>query len=84
MRYRLVELQEDVGPYQKGQTWAEPDLEHAATLMRQAYESPQRMRELGERAAQTIRQHYSPTRVGQLLGARVRAIVADLSQNAER
>lgn len=84
VRYRLVELQEDVGPYQKGQTWAEPDLQHAATLMRQAYESPQRMHELGERAAQTIRQHYSPTRVGQLLGARVRTIVAGLRQNAER
>ena len=75
--YRLVELVEDIGPYQKGQTWAEPDQQQAAELMRQAFESPQHMRELGERAAQTIRQRYSPLRVGKLLGERVQAIVAD-------
>lgn len=74
--YRLVELDEDIGPYQKGQTWAEPDLQQAADHMRKAFDSPQLARRLGEQAAQTIRQRYSPKRVGQLLGRRVQAIVA--------
>lgn len=74
--YRLVELSEDIGPYQKGQIWAEPDQQQAVELMRQAFESPQRMRDLGERAAETIRQRYSPQHVGELLGERIRSIVA--------
>src|SRR5213075_2525779 len=32
--YRLVELEENVGPYQAGEVWAEPSVEHAADLMR--------------------------------------------------
>lgn len=76
--YRLVQLNEDIGPYQKGQTWAEPDQQQAAALMRQALESPQQMRQLGERAAQTIRQRYSPLRIGELLGERVQTIVSNM------
>lgn len=64
--YRLVELDEDIGPYQKDQTWAEPYLQQAADHIRKAFNSPQLVRRLGEQAAQTIRQRYSPRRGGQL------------------
>jgi glycosyltransferase involved in cell wall biosynthesis len=79
VNYRLVELDEDIGPYQKGQIWAEPDLPQAAEQMRLAFGSPQLTRCLGEQAAQTIRQRYSPQQAGQLLGNRVQAIVASMA-----
>jgi len=38
VRYKLVELEKDYGPYEKGIEWAEPDIEHAAELMRLVFE----------------------------------------------
>src|SRR5262249_33966906 len=38
VRYELVELSENIGPYQAGETWAEPSIEHAAELMRLVFE----------------------------------------------
>ena len=34
VKYDLVELERDYGPYGKGNVWAEPDVERAAQLMR--------------------------------------------------
>lgn len=36
--YTLVPIQEDCGPYHKGQRWAEPNLDQAAEYMRKLYE----------------------------------------------
>ena len=38
--YRLVELEENVGPYHAGEVWAEPSVEHAAELMRFVVDHP--------------------------------------------
>ncbi|HEV2762242.1 MAG TPA: glycosyltransferase, partial [Pyrinomonadaceae bacterium] len=38
VRFRLTEIEETVGPYEAGETWAEPSVEHAAQLMRHVYE----------------------------------------------
>ncbi len=72
--YQLVELVEDIGPYQKGQTWAEPDLQQAATHMSTLLSSPALAQQIGKRAAQTIRQRYSPQLAGHLLESRIKAI----------
>ncbi len=37
--YRLVPLEENYGPYTKGNRWAEPDIAHAARLMRLVFEN---------------------------------------------
>lgn len=75
--YRLVELSESVGPYEKGQIWAEPDLQEAAQRMRELADSPHLAKQIGERAAQTIRQNYSPQRVGEMLAQRIRTIATE-------
>ena len=38
VRYERVELERDEGPYPAGAVWAEPDIDHAASRMRQVFE----------------------------------------------
>jgi glycosyltransferase involved in cell wall biosynthesis len=58
--YQLIELSEDIGPYHKGQVWAEPDLLDAAQKMYEIYESPEKTAEISKEAKRTICTHYSP------------------------
>ena len=47
IRWRLIEIDRDHGPYRKGMTWADPDLDHAAEEMRRLVEDPALARRLG-------------------------------------
>jgi len=40
VKYKLVELKKDYAAYKKGNTWADPDVDHAASLMRFVFENP--------------------------------------------
>ncbi len=62
--YELVTLDRDHGPYQAGQTWAEPDLEHAARLMRRVVDDDAYRAQLGARARHTVRTEFSPRAAG--------------------
>jgi glycosyltransferase involved in cell wall biosynthesis len=77
--YRLVELQEDIEPYKKGNQWAEPDIDQAAQLMRLVYED----RDLAQRraacAAADIRKNHSSEVAGLAMAERLRQIGADSS-----
>ena len=57
--YRLVELEEDYGPYRKGQIWADADLHHAATQMKSVFENPGEASQKGACAARDIQRLYS-------------------------
>jgi len=72
--YDLVTLQEDVGPYARGQTWAEPDLDDAAAHMRRLVDDAAWRRQIGDCGRQTIREHFSPAAVGRLYRARLAVI----------
>ena len=65
-----------VGPegenYPAEGTWAEPDLEHAARLMREVWENPAEARKRGERARIDIAEHFSVSAVGQLARERLK------------
>jgi len=56
--YRLIELEEDYGPYKRGGTWADPDLDHAATQMRRVFENPDEAARIGRQAALDIQRMY--------------------------
>jgi len=58
VRYSLVTLERDYGPYQAGNVWADPDLEHAAWLMRYVLDNPQDARLRAQQAVQDIEQRY--------------------------
>lgn len=57
--------------YRPGWIWAEPDVDHAAAVMRHLYEHPDEGREKGQRAAAHIREYFSPQAVGKRMAARI-------------
>jgi glycosyltransferase involved in cell wall biosynthesis len=74
VRYRLVSLDRDVGPYRKGFYWAEPDLEHAAELMKKVSTNGELAVRVGEEARIEIRRNFSPAKAGELMKDRLKRI----------
>jgi glycosyltransferase involved in cell wall biosynthesis len=72
--YRLVELEENVGPYHEGEVWAEPSVEHAAELMRLVVDHPADAQARGRAARETIERDYSEERIAELVGQRLAII----------
>ena len=68
VKYDIVTLTEDYGPYFKGNYWADPSIDHAASLMQYVFENPQEAQQVGARAAQEIKSLLSP----QLLGTKIK------------
>ncbi|WHZ19786.1 MAG: Glycosyltransferase [Rhodanobacteraceae bacterium] len=57
--YRMVPLRRNDYPYWRGQQWAEPDIQHAARLMRQVFDDREFARSLGAKAAASICRTHS-------------------------
>lgn len=68
VRCDVVPIAEDHGPYRKGWVWADPDVGHAAELMRHVFEHRDEARRIGEQGARDIRRRYSHA----VIGARMR------------
>ncbi len=73
--FQLQKVQQSVGPYQKGNRWAEPDTKAAAQVMRALVESPVLGQEKGQKAAETIRSQFSAQRIGLLISEHLQARV---------
>ncbi len=67
--YTLVPVQPGQYPHGEGQSWAEPDIEHAAALMRQVVDAPQSVVALIATAPGDIRNGMSPQHSGAMLAA---------------
>ncbi|MBK8478666.1 MAG: glycosyltransferase family 4 protein [Opitutaceae bacterium] len=74
VRASLITLDRNVGPYAKGQTWADPDIEHAAWWMRRLVAEPALREQLGTGARTTIEQRFAPAVIGQRYRRRLEAI----------
>jgi glycosyltransferase involved in cell wall biosynthesis len=61
--YDLVALEQNVGPYARGEMWANPSIEHAAVLMRQVVDAPEAARALARRRAETWSERTRPMRL---------------------
>ncbi len=70
VRYQLVTLTEDAGPYPAGARWAEPDITHAAERMREVVEHTERAKARAERARTDIASQLSYDAVGRVLRER--------------
>ena len=79
VRYEMVRLKQDFPPYPRGSLWAEPDIDHAAELMRAVYEDPDRARQLGQRARGDILAYLSP----EVVGARIRERLAMVGRDKD-
>jgi glycosyltransferase involved in cell wall biosynthesis len=71
VNYRLVKIERDVGPYRAGQTWADPDIEHAAWLMRRVMDDDDLRARISQEAMRTVRADYSPEVIGRRIRARL-------------
>lgn len=73
--YELATLQEDFGPYKKGQHWAEPDINDAAEIMISlTTQKAPSLSILQEHAARTIRTHYGATHTASVINSRIKEI----------
>ncbi|HEV7363924.1 MAG TPA: glycosyltransferase family 4 protein, partial [Solirubrobacteraceae bacterium] len=69
--HELVPIGEDAEPYPPTGEWAEPDLDHAAALMREAVADPEAARARGERGQAEVRARYSPEAAGAAMAERL-------------
>jgi glycosyltransferase involved in cell wall biosynthesis len=74
VNYQLVQVGQDWGPYKAYQTWAEPDVHHAAQLMHNLVNNPEWRHSIAANGQQTIRNEYSPQVVGQMVKERLRSL----------
>jgi glycosyltransferase involved in cell wall biosynthesis len=71
--YRLIPVREACEPYPTTATWADPDLDEAAALMRTVVADPARAKRVGGQARRDIAEHHSPAARAPLLAARLAA-----------
>lgn len=75
INYSLVPVSDPEGNYcNDGQFWAEPEVEHAATLLRQIGNDKALRRRLGEAAARTIRLTFSHDAVALVISDRLKGL----------
>lgn len=74
VRFDLVELEHDYGPYKKGSVWAEPSIEDAAESMRRILDDEMLRNRLGQSAHASIKQHFSPAALGARMRSRLDAL----------
>ncbi|MBI5571856.1 MAG: glycosyltransferase family 4 protein [Desulfomonile tiedjei] len=74
VRYELVELKHNIGPYRKGYFWAEPDVDHAAKLMRRVMDCPGIADSIGKRGREKIKSDLSASKTGHLMRQRLQEI----------
>jgi glycosyltransferase involved in cell wall biosynthesis len=69
--YRMTVSERDCGYYRAGTEWGDPDLDHAAGLMRYVVDHPEIARSVGRAAAQKMRDEYSAEAVGRRIKDRL-------------
>lgn len=80
VHHRLVALARPSGPYPAGAVWAEPDVEHAATLMLELAHDPDRAAGRIGAARRRVQELYSPEAAGRRFRAEQQRLRATLSE----
>ena len=74
VRYNNLYLKEDVGPYEKGTIWANPDIEQAAFFMENIYKNYNKAIEVAKKAESDTLAYFSPDRIAGLIQKRLHVI----------
>jgi glycosyltransferase involved in cell wall biosynthesis len=69
--FSFVTIEDDVGPYKKGNRWADPDIEQASTYMRRLYQEPEYGRELAEKSQAYIQEKLGLEQAAALIKNRI-------------
>ncbi len=64
VRYRLVEIERDCGPYKKGGHWADPDLDHAAELLQHVFSNRTEAAVIAAQGRKDVLRRFHPAVVG--------------------
>lgn len=72
--YSLKTIEEDLGPYKKGQVWAEPDIDEAAYSMVRVISDKKWTQQISIQAAITIEEGFSPQAIGKRIRERINCI----------
>jgi glycosyltransferase involved in cell wall biosynthesis len=72
--FTLKNIEENYGPYIKDQQWAEPEIDHAAFLMKQMVDDIDYANRIGLQAKKTILIKYSPKNIGRIYKIRLNQI----------
>jgi glycosyltransferase involved in cell wall biosynthesis len=72
--YHLTKVGPDADHYPAEGTWAEPDLDHAAELIRHVWEHRDEAIRKGQRAARDVNERLSPQVVGRIARARLELV----------
>lgn len=64
VKYKLTELEQDYGPYEQGNVWAEPDPDHAGHLMQLISRNTVDVRKVAEQAKYDIQTKMTPAVTG--------------------
>jgi len=76
VRYELKLLDRNIGPYGKGQIWAEADPDHAADWMRRLHADRELATQLGVSARATIATRFAPAVIGARYRRRLESIAS--------
>ncbi|MGH8000673.1 MAG: glycosyltransferase, partial [Brasilonema sp.] len=74
VKYSLTTLTEDYAHYKRGNTWAEPDVDHAAYLMQYVFNNYEEAKQIGAKASEDIKSCLSPKVIGQKMKNRLEYI----------
>ncbi|OWK43924.1 glycosyltransferase family 4 protein [Fimbriiglobus ruber] len=74
VRYKMIAIDQDYGPYRRGAEWADADVDHAAEQMRRVVEYPEQTARIAARARDDTAKNLSPAAVGRMILARLNAI----------
>jgi glycosyltransferase involved in cell wall biosynthesis len=73
--FRVVEIEEDRGPYTRGMRWADPDLDAAAAALRAVHDDPDGAAAVAARGRADVLRQLSPAACGARIAARLRRLL---------
>lgn len=76
--YRLIPLEKDLGPYRKGELWADPDMDDAVEKMQMVASRADLRASLGSRALMDCQMNLSPAVIGSTIHNRLSRISAGI------
>lgn len=74
INYRLIELEKTIGPYEKGNFWADADTTHAAEYMQKLWNDKEYREEIGRNARRHISESLTYERAAGIIKDRLRKI----------
>jgi glycosyltransferase involved in cell wall biosynthesis len=74
VKYNLITLSRDYGPYTSGNVWAEPDINHAAELMKYVVDNPVIAEAIGTKAKKDVNELFSTRVIGNCIKRRIELI----------